>query len=168
MSTISFQVELLNELCAHRAFFAVDCEVELIDIENPCYVVDSSFSIYSVAQSSSIYTTAMSALQSAVSDGLLINNDVVQFTIIDIDPDTAVTDVASNNREQPNDNGNSIAATVYISISAGVVIVVAVALMYRRRRNQSNVDADSTIMTPSLPPNAQQTETPVYDLNKVT
>lgn len=161
------EVTGLSTLPLDSVVTGVDCEITLIDDENPCYIVDSAFSVYSVGESSSIYTSAMNAVQDAVNDGLLTNADIVQMNVVDVNPNAAVTDVAPGNEQRSNGDGSSIAATVYISVSAGVVLIVGAAIMYRRRRMQSNVDADSTIMTPSLPPNKPETETPVYDLNQV-
>mmetsp|Transcript_14488 Transcript_14488/g.22362 ORF Transcript_14488/g.22362 Transcript_14488/m.22362 type:complete len:295 (+) Transcript_14488:36-920(+) len=162
------QVKGLSTMPADSVLPGVNCEIALIDDENPCYVVDSAFKVYSVEKSSSIESVAMKAVKGAASNGLLNDSDVVQITVVDIDPNAAITDVKPNTKQKSNDDDSSIAATVYISISAGVVLIVTVAIMYRRRRNQSSVDADSTIMTPSVQPNRQKTETPVYDLNKVT
>jgi len=156
-----------STLPADTVINGAPCQVKITNEDNTCVLVDSEFTIYttgSISQSE-IRSSALNAIQNAVSDGYFINDDIAQVTIVNYVPDPITNENAGDANTRSAEGGEPLAATMYIVIAAGVLIVVGAAIVYRRRRNQSNVDADSTIMTPSMPPSTTpDADTPGYDL----
>lgn len=130
----------------------VTCKVALTNDSNPCTVVDGVFTIYTDGADDGLIDEVISIITTAGNNGEFndAHEDVVRVAIV------AVTPTGSEGGEKPTtpppvDDGNQ--SYIYVAVAAGAVIVIGAAVLYRRRRGQSsNVDADSTIMTPSLNP----------------
>jgi hypothetical protein len=149
----------------------VTCEVALANDNNPCTVVDGIFTIYTDGADDGLIDEVLSIITTAGNNGEFndAHEDVVRVAIVAVTPDGSEggeNEIPTN--PPPVNDGNQ--SYIYVAVAAGAVLAIGAAVFYRRRRGQSsNVDADSTIMTPSLNPREVVTneETGAYDLSNI-
>jgi hypothetical protein len=142
----------------------VDCEVNLLNEGDSCFVVDGIFTIYTDGTDVNS-EKILSVLTEAASEGEFddVHPDVVKVTIVSVTPG-GIEGISPTS--SPASRSSQLGLGMYLGVAAGALVVIGAAIFYRRRRNQSQVDADSTIMTPQpggevAPDTAQE---PSYDL----
>lgn len=118
---------------------------------NPCTVVDGVFTIYTDGADDGLIDQVLSAITTAGNNGDFndAHEDIVRVAVVAVTPDGAEGGASGiPNSPPPVDDGNR--SYIYVAVAAGAVFVIGAAVFYKRRQSQSNVDADETILTPSL------------------
>lgn len=147
--------------------FAVACNIKLLNEGDPCFVVDGIFTVYTDGTDVNS-EELLSVLTKAASEGEFddVHPDVVRVTIVTVTPGGVEENSPT---ASPASRSSQLGLGMYLGVAAGALVVIGAAIFYRRRRNQSQVDADSTIMTPQVggevaPDTAQE---PSYDLASI-
>jgi hypothetical protein len=112
------------------------------------------------------------ALISAANSGAFndVHPDIVQVTIISVDPNSFQGSTPSPTPSPSSGRSSQLGLGMYLGVAAGALIVIGAAIFYRRRhKQQSNVDGDSTLVTPNVPGDVSNMNVPdsSYDLGSI-
>jgi hypothetical protein len=139
---------------------------------NTCTAVDGILTIYTGGYSS-MADSILVALISAANSGAFsdVHKDIVQVTVISVDPNRFQGSTSSPTPSPPTGRSSQLGLGMYLGVAAGALIVIGAAIFYRRqRKQQSNVDTDSTVITPNAPGNmnAQDTSYDLVSINRAS
>ena len=162
--------KFMIRLCCqtNHLFSTVPCQVALADDGNLCSVFDGIFTIFT--DGTDVDNDAvLSVITTAASNGEFddAHVDVLKVVIITVNPDGVADNTVEESGNQVGDSPQ-LGLGMYIGVAAGSLLIIGAAFFYRRSRKYSNVDTDSTIMTPRGEAVTGETPQPVYDLSPIS